>query len=68
MEDSIVRILPSLVCKTLLAGAAVFDETIAVGIAWPVDPTERCLDVRPQFADGFVVAGTLGIKPGEKHE
>ena len=68
MEDRIVRILPSLIGKTLLGGAHVLDETVAVGIAWAVDPIERRLDVRPQRGDGFGVAGALGIKAREKHE
>jgi hypothetical protein len=47
VEDGVLRILPALVGETLLGGAVIFDEAVAVGIAGAVDPAERGLDGGP---------------------
>ncbi len=49
VEDRVVGILPTLVGQAQLAGAAIFDETVAIRVAQPVDPAERRLDGRPQL-------------------
>ena len=68
VEDRVVGILPALVGEALFVGAAVFDETVMVGVARPVDPAQRRFDVGPELAQRFDVAGMLGIEPGQQHE
>jgi hypothetical protein len=66
MEDRVEGILPALVGKPLLGGALVFDETVLVGIAGPVDPLQRRFDRRPQLGQRFVVAGAFDIEAGQQ--
>jgi len=68
VKDRVVGIFPSLIGQALFAGAFVFDEAIAIGVAWAIDPGERRLDRRPQRDDGFAIAGALDIKSGEQNE
>jgi len=57
-----------LVDEALFVGAAVFDETVTVRVAWPIDPAERRFDVGPELAQRLHVACMLGIEPGQQHE
>ena len=61
-------VLPALVGETLLVGALVFDEAVAVEVAGAVHPAQSRLDRRPQFLDRFIIAGALRIEPGEQDE
>jgi len=68
VKDGVVRILPALIGEALIGGAQIFDETVAIRIAQPVDPAERRLDGGPQSRQGFLVVGALGIEAGQQHE
>ena len=68
VKDRIVRILPTLISQTLIAGALIFDEAVAVRIAWTVDPAKRRFDRGPKFGDGVAIASAFGIESGEQDE
>ena len=68
VEDRVVGILPALIDQTLLVGAVILDEAVAIGIARPVDPAQRRFDVGPELAQRLDVAGVLGVEPGQHHE
>src|SRR3546814_13630629 len=44
VEDAVMAVLPALVDQPLPAFPAVFDETVAVAVAVPVDPFARRFD------------------------
>ena len=68
MKDRVVGILPALIGQALFGRAPVLDESVPVGIAWPVDPAQRRFDRRPQFGERLVVAGAFDIETGQQHE
>ena len=68
VKDRVVRILPALIGQALLGRGPVLDESVPVGIAWPVDPAQSCLDRRPQFGERLFVAGPFYIKAAQQHK
>jgi len=57
-----------LIGQAFIAGALIFDETIAIRIARSIDPAERRFDRRPQLDYRLAVAGALHIKTGKQNE
>ena len=68
MKDCILRVLPALVDKALLGRALILDKAVAILIGRSVDPGERRLDMRPEGAQRFFIARTLGVKAGQHDE
>ena len=68
VKDRVVRILPALIGQALLGRGPVLDESVPVGIAWPVDPAQRGLDRRPQLGERLFVAGAFDVEAGQQHE
>ena len=68
VEDCVVGVLPALVGEAGFAGAAIFDEAVAVDVAGAINPVQRRLDIGPKLAQGFDVAGMLDIEPGQQYE
>src|SRR5690606_38903280 len=59
VKDGIAAVLPALIGKATLRPAMIFHEAVAVAVAMALDPAEGGLDVRPQPAQGFDIAGAV---------
>ena len=68
MENGIPAVLPALVGQAVFAFPVIFDKAVAVAVAIFVDPGQRRLDIGPQRADGFLVAGAVEIARRQQHE
>ena len=68
VEDRVVRVLPALLHEAVRRVPLVFDESVAVDVAVPVDPLQRRLNVRPDAIDQLAVAGPQVVLGGEDDE
>ena len=64
----IERVLPALIDETLLGIARMAQETVGILPGMPVDPVERCADIRPQSTDGGRVCGALPVFARKQNE
>jgi hypothetical protein len=68
VEDRVVGIFPALIDEALFVGAMIFDKSVLVGIARPINPGQGGSYIWPQRSERFDVAGVLDVESGQQHE
>src|SRR5689334_9942234 len=68
MKNGVLRIFPPLLLKASFRMSGIFDETVAVRIAEPVDPFEGGFDIWPDAFYESGISGSLVIGRGEQNE
>src|SRR4029077_7291796 len=68
VEYRVMRIFAVLIGESLFGCSLIFNESIAVRIAWAIDPVQGRFDGRPQRRDRGIIASTFRIKTSKQNK